>query len=388
MVHPQSLAIIVPTYGEAENLPVLLQRIRDTMLPTQRPYEVVVVDDNSPDNTPEVCEKLVAEGHPLRLIVRTEERGLSSAVLHGMRNAREADLLLCMDADLSHPPEALPAMCEALEQHPNVEFVIGSRYVSGGSTDENWGAFRWLNSKVATLLARPFTKVKDPMAGFFAMPERVFRRAENLNPCGYKIGLELLVKCRCREVAEVPIHFQDRLYGESKLTLKEQWNYLRHIKRLFDFKFGSLAQLGQFLMVGASGMFVDLLLMSVLLAFSLPFSVARIMAIFTAMSWNFYFNRRITFSSTRTENVMAQYAKFIATCSLGAAINWGVSVSLAHRVEFFEAYPLLAAVLGIVAGTFSNFLISKFWVFRKRKPAEATAETHRTNENLSRHTAS
>jgi len=387
MVNPLSLAIIVPTYCEAENLPILLQRIREVMQPTGRSYEVVVVDDNSPDNTPQVCDELVSNGHPLRLLVRKDERGLSSAVLHGMNNAREADILLCMDADLSHPAEALPSMCEALEEHPDVEFVIGSRYVKGGSTDENWGAFRWLNSKVATALARPFTKVKDPMAGFFALPERVYRRAENLNPCGYKIGLELLVKCRCREVAEVPIHFQDRLYGESKLTFKEQWNYIRHIKRLFDFKYGSLAQLGQFLMVGASGMIIDLLMMSILLAASLPVAGARAIAIFTAMTWNFYFNRRITFSRTRKEKILSQYARFIATCSLGAGINWGISVSLAHSNDFFATYPILAAILGIIGGTFSNFLISKFWVFRHRKPSDKT-ENQRSAENLGRPTAS
>lgn len=384
MPTPNRVAIIVPTYREAENLPILLERLRTAIMPTGRPYEVIVVDDASPDGTPEVCARLQAEGHPLRLLVRTNERGLSSAVLHGMYQAGDADLLVCMDADLSHPPESVPALCEALEARADVDFVIGSRYVTGGATDENWGVFRWLNSQVATLLARPFTRVRDPMAGFFALPEHVFRRAAPLNPCGYKIGLELLVKCRCREVVEVPIRFEDRLHGESKLSLREQWNYLRHLKRLYDFKFGSLAQLGQFLMVGITGVAVDLLTMSGLLALGLVIPAARAAAIFTAMSSNFYLNRRFTFSGSRDQHVVAQYLRFVATCSVGAVLNWSLSILLVSHLATFARWPLLAALLGILAGTFSNFLLSKYWVFRTRRAEDRRRASLATTESLSR----
>jgi len=118
------------------------------------------------------------------------------------------------------------------------DFVLGSRYVSGGTTAEGWGLFRFLNSKVATYLARPLTHVSDPMSGFFALPRAVFTRAENPSPLGYKIGLELLVRCRCRNVREVPIHFANREHGESKLTLQQQMLYLRHLARLYRFRFG------------------------------------------------------------------------------------------------------------------------------------------------------
>ncbi len=231
------ISVIIPTYKEAENLRPLMGRIQGVLSSLGEPWEVVVVDDDSRDGSDRVIASMAAEGAPVRLIARTGVRGLSSAVIEGFRHAA-GDVLVCMDADLSHPPEAIPRMLERLREQ-GADFVIGSRYAPGGGTDEEWGAFRRLNSKVATWLARPFTSVSDPMAGFFALPRAVFERAAALNPVGYKIALELIVKCRCRAVQEVPIHFTDRRFGESKLSFREQLNYLRHLKRLLDFKFSA-----------------------------------------------------------------------------------------------------------------------------------------------------
>jgi len=229
----RNLSIVIPTYREAENLQPLAERIASVLRDADIDYEIVVVDDNSNDGSEEIVARQEAEGLPIRMIVRQDERGLSSAVLRGFDEAC-GEYLLCMDADLSHPPERIPDLLGAL-QGSDIEFVIGSRYVAGGSTEEGWGVWRWLNSKVATLLARPFTRARDPMAGFFALPRRVYARADRLDPIGYKIGLELIVKCRCRNVHEVPIHFADRHQGESKLNLREQMNYVRHIVRLARF---------------------------------------------------------------------------------------------------------------------------------------------------------
>lgn len=194
--------------------------------------EVILVDDNSRDGTAEAVANL---NRPwVRLIVREHERGLSSAVMRGLRESTN-EVAVVMDADLSHPPERIPDLVRALQS--GNEFVIGSRYVKGGSTDAEWGVLRWLNSKVATWLARPFTTAKDPMAGFFAFRRAALQTAAPLNPVGYKIGLELIVKCRFRNVAEVPIHFEDRKHGESKLSFKEQLRYIQHLGRLTMFKF-------------------------------------------------------------------------------------------------------------------------------------------------------
>lgn len=225
-----TVSIVVPAYREAENLPVLIPRVHAALAEACIPEEILVVDDDSGDGTVEVCRRLAAD-YPLRLEVRRDERGLSSAVIHGLRLAR-GEIVAVMDADLSHPPEAIPSLVAPL-LGDEADFVVGSRYVAGGSTEDDWGWFRKLNSDVATWLARPLTSVRDPMAGFFALRRETFATATRLDPVGYKIGLELLVKCGCRDVREVPIDFRNRYRGESKLSLKQQWDYLRHLGRLY-----------------------------------------------------------------------------------------------------------------------------------------------------------
>jgi hypothetical protein len=198
------LSVIVPTYREAENLPELVARIDRAVRQAEIETEIIVVDDNSPDETRAVCAEL-SERFPLRLFVRTAERGLASAVVAGFAEA-SGDVLLCLDADLSHPPEKIPELYAALTENSeeSADFVMGSRYVPGGGTDEDWGWFRQLNSRVATWLARPLTRVSDPMAGFFALKRETFLKADELDPVGFKIALELIVKCDCRNVAEGP----------------------------------------------------------------------------------------------------------------------------------------------------------------------------------------
>jgi dolichol-phosphate mannosyltransferase len=225
------ISIVVPTFREAESLPLLIDRIALLKENSGLELELLIIDDDSRDGTEAL---IAARSEPwLQLCVRTVDRGLSQAVLFGLSRAR-GELLVVMDADLSHPPEVIPEMLASLRA--GADFVLGSRYVQGGTTAEGWGLFRFLNSRVATYLARPLTRVSDPMSGFFALPRAVFERAENPSPLGYKIGLELLVRCRCRAVREIPIHFSNRVRGESKLTLEQQLLYVRHLARLYRFK--------------------------------------------------------------------------------------------------------------------------------------------------------
>ena len=228
------LSIIVPTYCEAGNLQELATRLLQTLVNEPYDAELIIVDDNSPDETLTLCHEL-AQQFPVRLHVRTDERGLSSAVVAGLKIAR-GDILIVMDADLSHPPESVPELVAALE-NPATDFVIGSRYVNGGSTEEGWGVLRHLNSRAATILAAPLTRSSDPMAGFFGLRRDTFENATALNPIGYKIGLELIIKCGCKGIREVPIHFANRKAGTSKLTFREQLNYLRQLAHLYAFRF-------------------------------------------------------------------------------------------------------------------------------------------------------
>jgi dolichol-phosphate mannosyltransferase len=249
------VSIVVPALNEAQNLPALCARIADA-LSTAR-YEILVIDDGSADGTREVC-RLLATCFPLRLHVRPQPQGgLSGAVLEGFGLSR-GDILVVMDADLQHPPERVPALLAALDEQ-DVEIALGSRYTDGGSTASGWGVTRWINSRVATLLARPFAGgTRDPMSGFFALRRETLLRAQRLTPQGYKIALELLCKCRVRRVAEVPIHFAERMGGDSKLTVTQQFKYLEHLSRLYDFCFPRGSPAAKFLVTTGCAWLVGL----------------------------------------------------------------------------------------------------------------------------------
>lgn len=351
-----SLTVVVPTYREAENLPFLIDRIAAVRSQHGLELELLIMDDDSRDGS---AERVASRSeHWVTLVTRTSERGLSAAVLDGLRRAR-GDVLVCMDADLSHPPEALPALLGKLDE--GADFVIGSRYVEGGSTSDDWGFLRWLNSRVATLLARPLTAARDPMAGFFALRRGTFAEGRELNPVGYKIGLELIVKCGCERVVEVPIHFEDRLHGESKLTLRQQLLYLKHLRRLYTFKYGVWSQLMQFLTVGGLGTIVNLGALTALISLGMATRTAVAAAIVVSMCFNFVLNRRFSFSIVRGP-WLRQLVTYLTASSLGALINYFSTLFVLQR--FHGVAPQLAAIGGIALGTVFNFVSSRYLVFR------------------------
>jgi dolichol-phosphate mannosyltransferase len=356
------VSVVIPTFREADNLPILIPQVAEALARAGLDGEILIVDDNSPDATANVCADL-SRNYPVRLLVRTTERGLSSAVIHGLRHAR-GDFLVVMDADLSHPPEKVPELLRPLSEG-TADFVIGSRYVSGGATAGDWGWFRWLNSKVATWLAVPLAPVNDPMAGFFALRRETFLSADKLDPIGYKIGLELIVKCSCKKTAEVPIFFRDRLHGESKLTMKEQINYLRHLRRLYEYRYGAWVRRGLFALVGATGMVVDLTMVLLLLFLAVPFAGARALAIVVAMTWNFFLSRWVTFATARERPFVQQYLLYALSCSAGAALNWATTMTLSSTVEWFDQWKVAASAVGIAVGMVSNYLFCSRIVFPK-----------------------
>lgn len=243
------VSVIVPTLNEARNLPELVPQVAQALRAFS--FEILILDDQSTDDTTAVCAQL-ATRFPLRLISRAPENGLSGAVLAGMRQA-EGDVLVVMDADLQHPPASLPDLIRPLLDN-SADFVLGSRYVCGGSTREGWTMFRRLNSRVATALARPIAgNTHDPMSGFFALRRGTFKSARHLTPLGYKIALELMCKCDiARErIVEIPIEFGTRVAGESKLSVRQQFKYLEHLSRLYDYFFPRLAPVAKFLLVTA-----------------------------------------------------------------------------------------------------------------------------------------
>jgi dolichol-phosphate mannosyltransferase len=228
------VSVVIPTLRERANLEKLLPRLFEILQRADIEAEVIVVDDNSQDGTDDLCRRL-STVHALRLITRRDERGLASAVLHGLQKST-SEICVVMDADMSHPPEAVPDLVDSIRS-PFCDVAIGSRYVKGGSLDPNWSWYRRLNSKVATLLAKGLTSAADPLAGFFAIRRDTFLRATELKPLGYKVLLELIVRCDCRQIFEVPIAFRDRKLGTSKLSAGQIWLYLRHLARLYPAHF-------------------------------------------------------------------------------------------------------------------------------------------------------
>ncbi len=338
------VSVIVPTYREAENLPRLIPQAAAALSDRGWNWELIVIDDNSPDGTRDLLAQLSRQWPQVRYRIRDTDRGLSSAVLAGLAMA-EYDYLLVMDADLSHPPDSIPALIEPLLQG-QADFTIGSRYVAGGKT-EDWGRFRWINSAVATLLSRPFTKsVRDPMAGFFALPRRLYLAADKLNPIGYKIGLELIVKCHVKKVVEVPIVFRNRLHGESKLTLKEQFRYLEHLSRLYDYQFPKASPRIKFLLAATCGATACLGIYYAISAAGAGFLLALALGLLAMIAVTLLFFMRYVRTQKTECTTRHPYLAFacISTVELVAGLLCG-QFALAHTARFTAVLCALTALL-------------------------------------------
>lgn len=357
MLRLPSVTVVVPTFREADNIPTLLERIDRVRRDHDLDLDVLIMDDDSRDGSVEAVAAFGADW--VQIVTRTSDRGLSPAVTEGLYRATR-DVVLVMDADLSHPPEKIPEIVAAI--HEGADFAIGSRYVEGGSTDDDWGLLRWLNSRIATLLALPLTSARDPMAGFFALRRERLDGAE-LNAIGYKIGLEVIVKCDLRKIEEVPIHFTDRVKGDSKLTLKQQLLYVQHLERLYIHKLRHLSDFGQFAAVGASGVVVNLAVLMALTAFNVSAWTAVAAAIFASVVSNFALGRIFPSAPPQPGSVLAAFASFVASTSIGAVTNYVVTLALLQRSN---ASLEFAAVAGVAGGLVFNLVANRFRVFKLR----------------------
>jgi dolichol-phosphate mannosyltransferase len=222
--------IVIPTYNEAGGIEKLLRTLDETFRTYGLDGEIIVVDDNSPDGTGAIVDRLSQE-LPVRCLHRPGKMGLSSGVIDGWKMARpESVALAAMDADFSHDVRALPKMVEAVESG-KYGLAVGSRYVPGGGI-ANWPKRRIVTSRVACWLARPLTCVKDVTSGYFLVRRNALDGV-TLDPIGFKIGLEVIVKGKYGKAVEVPYTFTDRIVGESKLNQSEIFNYLKQLRKLY-----------------------------------------------------------------------------------------------------------------------------------------------------------
>lgn len=351
------VSIVVPTLNEAENIDPLLTRLFDVLRDRAFDAEVVVVDDGSEDGTRDRVRGWES-GHPVRLLERGKEGGLSGAVLAGAEIAR-GEVVVVIDADLSHPPEKVPELVEPILRD-DADMVIGSRYVRGGSTP-GWPMRRKLMSRAASWLAWPIVDIRDPMAGFFAV-RRDHMLKLGFKADGFKIGLELLAGgAEALRVSEVPIEFRDREFGQSKLGAGVVRSYLERLRALAG---GSVSPRTAYLfaLVGTLGMVLDILCFMGLIVAGFDLIPAHLLSFVVATVFNYIFNARWSFadSADAESGGWRRYTRFLIVALLALMLRGAVLGTLVEG----HGWPSLAAIIiAIVAAAVVNYLGTAFFVF-------------------------
>ncbi|MBF2018057.1 MAG: glycosyltransferase [Rivularia sp. T60_A2020_040] len=366
-------SLVIPTYLEAGNINKIVRTLTsllDKSIPGD--YELIVVDDNSPDGTWEVAASMMSEFPQLRVMRRENERGLSSAVIRGWQNAR-GRVLGVIDGDLQHPPHILLQLLNAIEKD---DLAVASRHVEGGGVS-SWSFIRRLLSRGAQLLGliilpRVIGRVSDPMSGYFMVRRNC---VENItfNPIGYKILLEILGRGRVDKIAEIGYVFCERQDGESKVSWKHYLDYIRHLLRLRfsveteeklsqsrGFPIGRFIRFG---LVGLSGVFVDMTILYLLSdpnTLALPLTRSKIIAGEIAIFNNFLWNDAWTFADVTMQQKglkqrFKRFLKFNIICLAGLVINVLV-LNLIFNFVISNRY--IANLIAIAVATVWNFWVN------------------------------
>jgi dolichol-phosphate mannosyltransferase len=381
---PIRLSLIVPTYNESRNIEELLRQLTAVLEPRlSGQYEIVVVDDDSPDGTWAVAMRLAERLPMVRVMRRRGEKGLSTAVIRGWQAAR-GEVLAVIDADLQHPPEVLARLWEAMEA--GVDLAVASRHVEGGGVSD-WSAVRRGLSRGAQLLGLAVLpsvvgRVSDPMSGYFMVRRAAIADAE-LSPLGYKILLEVLGRGRIRSIAETGYVFRERSAGESKVTARLYVDYLRHLVRL---RLATLPpRFPRFAVVGFSGVLVDmglLFLLSDPRALGWGLTRSKVLAAEAAIVNNFLWNDAWTFGDLAKKlgggrARLKRFATFNLICAMGLALS---VLLLSLQVDILHVNRYVANAVAIVLVTAWNFWMNKAFSWAlppRRTPAVAASVPRR-----------
>lgn len=364
------LTVIVPTFNERGNVEEVANRL-DACLSGVR-WEVIFVDDDSPDGTAERVRELARADSRVRLVHRINRRGLSSACVEGML-ASSSPYLAVMDGDLQHDESLLTDMLGVLKDE-NYDVVVGSRYVEGGSTGE-WASDRELISRYATRLARLIvkTELSDPMSGFFALKREILHEsAKNLSGLGFKILLDLVASAgRPLRVKELPYTFRTRLHGESKLDVSVAWEY---VMMILDKSLGSYVPVRfiPFAFIGGIGVFVHMAVLWVLFRLmDFTFITGQTTATLVAMTTNFLMNNALTYRDRRLRgrSLLRGWFSFTVACSVGAVANVGIATYLFEGDLLGEVGWALSAFAGIIVGAVWNYAVTSVYTWNKPKVA-------------------
>ena len=357
------LSIVVPTFNEAANVGVLIDRLNEALGAIR--WEVIFVDDDSPDGTASEVRRLAQQDGRIRCLQRIERRGLSSACIEGML-ASSAPYVAVMDGDLQHDEKLLPIMFHTLEEEA-LDIVVGSRYVDGGDasafTDD-----RAKKSELATRISRMVVpeELQDPMSGFFMVTREAFESCmRNLSGIGFKILMDLFASApRPLVFKELPFTFGERFAGESKLDNQALWDYGMLV---LDKMFGRFVPVRfvAFIMVGGVGVVVHMALLALLYqALDYGFVTSQIGATVVAMTVNYVINNLITYRDLQLKGVdwFKGWISFVLACSIGALANVGVAGYLFSE----DTTWLLAGFTGIVVGAVWNYAITQLYTWRAK----------------------
>ncbi len=360
---PAELTVVLPTYNESENVPLVVELLDKALAGVV--WEVIVVDDNSPDGTSQVTADIAQNDPRVRIIQRIGRRGLSGACIEGML-ASSARYVAVMDADLQHDESLLPKMLEALRSQ-HYDICVASRHVEGGDVGTGLSSVRAWGSNLANNLARKFLKVElsDPMSGFFMLRRDKFvELAPNLSSQGFKIMLDIVASGKgTLRIKELPFVFRERQHGESKLDTLVTMDYLGLlVSKVFNDVIS--VRFLMYSMVGGTGVVVHLIALKFLLIlFALPFGVAQLFATFVAMTSNFFLNNRLTYRDRRLKGAawIRGLFTFYVICSFGILANVGV----AELIYTNKPVWWFAGAAGAIMGAVWNYVVSNALTWRK-----------------------
>ena len=357
------VSVVVPTFNESQNLPRLVGLLDRTMIGI--PWEVVFVDDDSPDGTWKVAKQLARDDTRVRCIRRVGRRGLAGACIEGALSSA-APYVAVMDADLQHDETILPAMVAKLRDD-EAEIVIGSRFVRDGSSEDGFSARRALASRVAARLATVIIgrQVSDPMSGFFALKREVFEAvAPRLVPSGFKILLDILASTRGQaRIAEVAYRFRSRQQGRSKFDARAILDFLGLLLHRMTGGTVSVRFLF-FMIVGTTGIAIHLLALRAGMLAGFGFDTAQSLATVAAMTSNFLVNNQLTYSDMKLRGMaaLAGLLKFYVVCGVGALANIGVASWLFVSNDWW-----IAGIAGVIVGATFNYTMSSIVVWRQQQ---------------------
>ena len=362
-----NVVVIVPTYNERKDIGPLIEALQRVFLPMRHDMNILVVDDNSPDGTAEVVRGL--QQRFLNLYLTEGQRaGLGAAYVRGMTFAIEqmaADVVFEMDADFSHKPGDVPRLMSEIDA--GADFVIGSRYVKGGSIPANWGLLRQLNSWGGNLVARYVAgiyRVRDCTAGFRAIRTSVLRDIDlsRLRVQGYAFQVALLNAAVTdgARVVEVPVDFIDRTHGESKLGLSDIFEF---IKNAWWIRLQSSRTFIKFAIVGASGIAVNIGFFSLFLAMGANKFLASPIAIELSIVSNFLFNNYWTFRWRKTKDrVRIKGLKFNVVSLVALGVSYATFIALS--AVYPDLPPQVPQFVGIIPATLVNYFLNSYWTFK------------------------